>query len=174
MCACVFRTLDLGFEKDLTVILNSMNSAGSSRQNVLLSATLTHGKYTAPPWIHTQTHTRPQSVWDYSTSKASCCSPGVTRLADICLKDPVSIHVSGSASSNVIASSALTSGPDAASQSESFAVPEALKQFLVVVPSKIRLVCLAAFILDKCKVKNEKINNNNNVVLIYEMDTGRS
>lgn len=38
------RTLDLGFEKDLTVILNSVNSAASSRQNVLLSATLTHGK----------------------------------------------------------------------------------------------------------------------------------
>lgn len=92
----------------------------------------------------------------------------MTRLADICLKDPVSIHVSGSASSNVIGSSETTSGPDAASQSESFAVPEALKQFVVVVPSKIRLVCLAAFILDKCKVKNEKINNNN-VVLIYVM-----
>lgn len=41
---CMFRTLDLGFEKDLTIILNSLNSAGASRQNVLLSATLTHGK----------------------------------------------------------------------------------------------------------------------------------
>lgn len=46
VCVCVFRTLDLGFEKDLTVILNSLNSTGPSRQNVLLSATLTHGKYT--------------------------------------------------------------------------------------------------------------------------------
>eukprot|EP00064_Thunnus_orientalis_P023657 superscaffoldBa00009169_g23910 len=110
--------LDLGFEKDLTVILNSLNSTGPSRQNVLLSATLTHG---------------------------------VTRLADVCLNDPVSIHVSGSASSDLTAITAVTSDPSPAGQSESFAVPEALKQFVVVVPSKIRLVCLAAFILDKCK-----------------------
>lgn len=52
------------------------------------------------------------------------------------------------------ASSDLTPCADLnlANQSESFALPEALKQFVVVVPSKIRLVCLAAFILDKCKV----------------------
>ncbi|XP_033476353.1 ATP-dependent DNA helicase DDX31 [Epinephelus lanceolatus] len=119
------RTLDLGFEKDLTVILNSLNSTGPSRQNVLLSATLSHG---------------------------------VTRLADVCLNDPVSIHVSGPAPSDLTTSLAVTSDPSTASQSESFAVPEALKQFVVVVPSKVRLVCLAAFILDKCKFsQNNKL-----------------
>ncbi|XP_073322787.1 ATP-dependent DNA helicase DDX31 [Pagrus major] len=119
------RTLDLGFEKDLTVILNSLNSTGPSRQNVLLSATLTHG---------------------------------VTRLADVCLNDPVNIQVSGPASSDLTNGSAVTSDPSTASQSESFAVPEALKQFVVVVPSKVRLVCLAAFILDKCKFsQNNKL-----------------
>ncbi|XP_042372299.1 probable ATP-dependent RNA helicase DDX31, partial [Plectropomus leopardus] len=83
----------------------------------------------------------------------------VTRLADVCLNDPVSIHVSGPASSDLTASSsALTSDPATASQSESFAVPEALQQFVVVVPSKIRLVCLAAFILGKCKFsQNNKL-----------------
>ncbi|CAJ1069558.1 probable ATP-dependent RNA helicase DDX31 [Xyrichtys novacula] len=116
------RTLDLGFEKDLTVILNSLNSTGPSRQNVLLSATLTSG---------------------------------VTRLADICLNNPVSIHISGPASSDLTAPSSDLS---TASQSESFAMPEALKQFVVMVPSKIRLVCLAAFILDKCKFsQNNKL-----------------
>lgn len=49
MSMCAFRTLDLGFEKDLTVILNSLNSAGPARQNVLLSATLTDGKSSAAP-----------------------------------------------------------------------------------------------------------------------------
>lgn len=39
--------MDMGFEKDVTVIVNRLNSAGSSRQNVLLSATLTHGKQTS-------------------------------------------------------------------------------------------------------------------------------
>ncbi|XP_034025517.1 probable ATP-dependent RNA helicase DDX31 [Thalassophryne amazonica] len=43
------RTLDLGFEKDLTVILNSLNSSVPKRQNVLLSATLTNGKHAACP-----------------------------------------------------------------------------------------------------------------------------
>ncbi|XP_074495856.1 ATP-dependent DNA helicase DDX31 [Sebastes fasciatus] len=114
------RTLDLGFEKDLTVILNSLNGTGPTRQNVLLSATLTHG---------------------------------VTRLADVCLDDPVTIHVSGPVSSDL-----TTSDPGTASQSESFALPEALQQYVVVVPSKVRLVCLAAFILDKCKFcQNNKL-----------------
>uniref|UniRef100_A0A3B5AR09 ATP-dependent RNA helicase n=1 Tax=Stegastes partitus TaxID=144197 RepID=A0A3B5AR09_9TELE len=113
------RTLDLGFEKDLTVILNSLNAAGPGRQNVLLSATLTLG---------------------------------VTRLADVCLNDPINIHVSGPASSD------LTASASDSSQSESFAVPEALRQFVVLVPSKVRLVCLAAFILDKCKFsQNNKL-----------------
>ncbi|XP_034727901.1 probable ATP-dependent RNA helicase DDX31 isoform X1 [Etheostoma cragini] len=124
------RTLDLGFEKDLTVILNSLNSTGPSRQNVLLSATLTHG---------------------------------VTRLVDVCLQDPVNIHVSGPASSDLTTtSSALTSDRGPASQSESFALPEALKQYVVVVPSKIRLVCLAAFILDKCK-----FSQNNKLIVFF-------
>ncbi|XP_078106533.1 LOW QUALITY PROTEIN: ATP-dependent DNA helicase DDX31 [Sander vitreus] len=124
------RTLDLGFEKDLTIILNSLNSTGPSRQNVLLSATLTHG---------------------------------VTRLVDVCLQDPVNIHVSGPAPSDLTTtSSAVTSDPSTASQSESFALPEALKQYVVVVPSKIRLVCLAAFILDKCK-----FSQNNKLIVFF-------
>ncbi|KAL6115027.1 ddx31 [Pungitius sinensis] len=112
------RTLDMGFEKDVTIIVNRLNSTGSSRQNVLLSATLTHG---------------------------------VTRLADVCLNDPVQIQVSGLVSSDLVTSgSAVTSDPGSL-QSESFVLPEALKQYVVVVPSKLRLVCLAAFILEKCK-----------------------
>ncbi|XP_054895862.1 probable ATP-dependent RNA helicase DDX31 isoform X2 [Poeciliopsis prolifica] len=100
------RILDLGFDRELTVILNGLNRTGPTRQTVLLSATL---------------------------------SPGVTRLADVCLRDPIGISVSGHAPS------------DPPGQSESFAVPEALQQFVVLVPSKVRLVCLAAFILDQCK-----------------------
>lgn len=60
--------------------------------------------------------------------------------------------MSGPASSDPAACSGVTPDQVTNSQSDSFAVPEALKQFVVVVPSKVRLVCLAAFILDKCKV----------------------
>ncbi|XP_048849385.1 probable ATP-dependent RNA helicase DDX31 [Brienomyrus brachyistius] len=104
------RTLDLGFEKDLTVILNALNASGPPRQNVLLSATLTEG---------------------------------VTRLVGISLKDPVSIHACEAPEQSGAEASAML--PD------SFAVPEKLQQHMVLVPSKLRLVCLAAFILAKCR-----------------------
>uniref|UniRef100_A0A4W5LC97 ATP-dependent RNA helicase n=1 Tax=Hucho hucho TaxID=62062 RepID=A0A4W5LC97_9TELE len=107
------RILDLGFEKDLTVILNSLNATGPPRQNVLLSATLTDG---------------------------------LSRLAGISMKEPVSIHVGEN--SEGINEPTL----------DHFAVPERLQQHMVVVPSKLRLVCLAAFILSKCKFeKGHKI-----------------
>lgn len=44
---CTVRILDMGFEKDLTVILNALNATGVARQNVLLSATLNEGELIA-------------------------------------------------------------------------------------------------------------------------------
>ncbi|GAB1286155.1 Probable ATP-dependent RNA helicase DDX31 [Apodemus speciosus] len=113
------RILDLGFEKDITVILNAVNAECQKRQNVLLSATLTEG---------------------------------VTRLADISLHNPVSI--------SVLDKSWDQPNPKevASTQLDSFAIPESLSQHVVLVPSKLRLVCLAAFILQKCKFeKNQKM-----------------
>uniref|UniRef100_A0A8C2Q666 ATP-dependent RNA helicase n=1 Tax=Cyprinus carpio TaxID=7962 RepID=A0A8C2Q666_CYPCA len=113
------RTLDLGFEKDLTVILNALNATGLARQNVLLSATLTEG---------------------------------LSRLASISMKEPVTIHVSEGSEETVEAY------PQAAPQalSDSYVVPERLQQHVVVVPSKLHLVCLAAFILAKCKFEQRQ------------------
>ncbi|CAM4542626.1 hypothetical protein PO909_026090 [Leuciscus waleckii] len=113
------RTLDLGFEKDLTLILNALNATGLARQNVLLSATLTEG---------------------------------LSRLASISMKDPVSIHVSEGSGETVEA--CPQAGPQALS--DSYAVPERLQQHVVVVPSKLHLVCLAAFILTKCKFEKRQ------------------
>ncbi|CAH6788810.1 Ddx31 [Phodopus roborovskii] len=111
------RILDLGFEKDITVILNAVNAECQKRQNVLLSATLTEG---------------------------------VTRLADISLHNPVSISVLDK----------IWDQPnpkeDASAQLDSFAIPESLDQHVVLVPSKLRLVCLAAFILQKCKFEKDQ------------------
>uniref|UniRef100_A0AAY4EMX0 ATP-dependent RNA helicase n=1 Tax=Denticeps clupeoides TaxID=299321 RepID=A0AAY4EMX0_9TELE len=115
------RILDLGFEKDLTVILNAINANGPSRQNVLLSATLTEG---------------------------------LSRLASISMKDPVSIQVSEIPEESRATLSKITvAKAEDGQQADSFAVPENLQQHAVVVPSKLRLVCLAAFILSKCKVR---------------------
>ncbi|KAL7836783.1 hypothetical protein AOLI_G00280670 [Acnodon oligacanthus] len=123
------RTLDLGFEKDLTVILNALNAAGPARQNVLLSATLTEG---------------------------------LSRLASISMTDPVYIQVSDVDGSLKAAEpspqTALQSCDPQLDLTDSYAIPDKLQQYMVVVPSKLRLVCLAAFILAKCKFeKSQKL-----------------
>ncbi|KAM6316084.1 ATP-dependent DNA helicase DDX31 isoform 3-T5 [Podargus strigoides] len=115
------RILDLGFEKDVAVILNALNAERETRQNVLLSATLTEG---------------------------------VTRLADISLNDPISISIADEIQKALKPASQtdrqVSSSSNCMTQ-ENFAVPEKLKQYVMMVPSKLRLVTLAAFILEKCK-----------------------
>ncbi|TSV94911.1 putative ATP-dependent RNA helicase DDX31 [Bagarius yarrelli] len=118
------RTLDLGFEKDLTVILNALNAGGSSRQTVLLSATLTEG---------------------------------LSRLTSISMNDPVYIQVSDVPDQSVDTSEpSLSSQFPPSQQTDSFAVPDRLQQYMVVVPSKLRLVCLSAFILARCKHERDQ------------------
>ncbi|XP_006835058.1 PREDICTED: probable ATP-dependent RNA helicase DDX31 [Chrysochloris asiatica] len=120
------RLLDLGFEKDLTVILNAVNAECQNRQNVLLSATLTEG---------------------------------VTWLAGISLHNPVSISVldENDDRSNAKDKAAHeVSRPQSSNKLDSFAIPERLDQHVTLVPSKLRLVCLAAFILQKCKFEKDQ------------------
>ncbi|XP_008937721.1 PREDICTED: probable ATP-dependent RNA helicase DDX31, partial [Merops nubicus] len=115
------RILDLGFEKDVAVILNALNAVRETRQNVLLSATLTEG---------------------------------VTRLADISLNDPISISIADEIQKTLKPASQAERQASSSSNcmdQENFAVPEKLKQYVMMVPSKLRLVTLAAFILEKCK-----------------------
>uniref|UniRef100_A0A8C3W1Z7 ATP-dependent RNA helicase n=1 Tax=Catagonus wagneri TaxID=51154 RepID=A0A8C3W1Z7_9CETA len=120
------RILDLGFEKDITVILNAVNAECQQRQNVLLSATLTDG---------------------------------VTRLADISLHNPVSISVLDGSQDQTHPKSQAVLGASslaASSEPEGFAIPAGLQQHVAVVPSKLRLVSLAAFILQKCKFERDQ------------------
>ncbi|XP_077140759.1 ATP-dependent DNA helicase DDX31 isoform X1 [Ranitomeya variabilis] len=119
------RILDLGFEKDLTAILNALNAQSERRQNVLLSATLTQG---------------------------------VTRLADISLHSPVAVSVTADPCSEPMLE--VTSPVEQPTTDISgFAIPERLLQHTVVVPSKLKLVTLAAFILGKwqCDLKPKMI-----------------
>ncbi|KAJ7308011.1 hypothetical protein JRQ81_008511 [Phrynocephalus forsythii] len=117
------RILDLGFEKAVTAILNAVNADSEKRQNVLLSATLTEG---------------------------------VSRLADISLQNPASISALGEAQGfdgnpTQLAARGVHAAPSASVEGDAFAVPEELRQNVVVVPSKLRLVTLAAFVLGKFK-----------------------
>ncbi|XP_048201478.1 probable ATP-dependent RNA helicase DDX31 isoform X2 [Perognathus longimembris pacificus] len=120
------RILDLGFEKDITVILNAVNAECQKRQNVLLSATLTEG---------------------------------VTRLADISLHNPVSVSVLERSHEQCnregkVVPEAIP--PQARDGGGSFAIPESLDQHVTLVPSKLRLVCLAAFVLQKCEFEKDQ------------------
>ncbi|XP_045702493.1 probable ATP-dependent RNA helicase DDX31 isoform X2 [Phyllostomus hastatus] len=120
------RILDLGFEKDVAVILNAVNAESQKRQNVLLSATLTDG---------------------------------VTRLADISLHNPVSISVldEGHRPSSPEDHAVLgMCAPQPGDELDGFAIPEGLDQYVTLVPSKLRLVCLAAFLLQKCKFETDQ------------------
>ncbi|KAK2507245.1 hypothetical protein MC885_017731 [Smutsia gigantea] len=120
------RILDLGFEKDVTVILNAVNSECQKRQNVLLSATLTEG---------------------------------VARLADISLHSPVCISVLDESHGQSDPKGQAVPGvwpPQASDELHSFAIPERLDQHVTLVPSKLRLVSLAAFILQKCKFEKDQ------------------
>lgn len=80
---------------------------------------------------------------------------GVTRLADISLLNPLRISVldghcgeSDPKGRAVPEASPLPAG----GEPDSFAIPESLDQHVTLVPSKLRLVSLAAFILQQCKV----------------------
>ncbi|XP_044295918.1 probable ATP-dependent RNA helicase DDX31 isoform X2 [Varanus komodoensis] len=121
------RILDLGFEKAVAAVLNALNAGSEVRQNVLLSATLTEG---------------------------------VSRLASISLRDPVCIAVAGeaqgsSASEAKAHTQEAAGAPPASVEGGCFAVPGELQQNVVVVPSKLRLVTLAAFILGTFKSEKD-------------------
>lgn len=72
------------------------------------------------------------------------------------MKDPVYIQVSDVSDKSVDTSDpSLSSKSPPSQQADSYAVPDKLQQYMVVVPSKLRLVCLAAFILARCKVRTD-------------------
>ncbi|XP_025112467.1 probable ATP-dependent RNA helicase DDX31 [Pomacea canaliculata] len=121
------RLLDMGYEKDVAEIVTALNTKGNEhRQTILLSATLT---------------------------------TGVERLAGMALRnhemiDASSMEHEGSKSKNV--QDTVSIWPQSSADNQAFALPEKLKQYFVIVPCKLRLVTLAAFILWRCKMQSKK------------------
>ncbi|XP_071948400.1 ATP-dependent DNA helicase DDX31-like [Antedon mediterranea] len=115
------RLLDIGFEKDVAMIMNAVNEQSKSRQNILLSATLTEG---------------------------------VERLAGISLHDPLHIDIAKDQESVALvqndASKEMSKEAD-----KYYSTPNQLKQYFLMVPSKLRLVTLTAFLLWRCKVSQK-------------------
>ena len=84
-------------------------------------------------------------------------SLGVERLAGMSLHSPVKVDMSGQANTKTTSASLTkVKKPSTAfpsSEGEVFAVPESLRHHVVVVPHKLKLVTLAAFLLMHCKVR---------------------
>ncbi|XP_014664308.1 PREDICTED: probable ATP-dependent RNA helicase DDX31 [Priapulus caudatus] len=72
---------------------------------------------------------------------------GVHRMAGMSLRDPEQVFVGADAPVRAEPASSST-----ATGSEGFTLPDQLGQEFVIVPSKLRLVTLTAFILSKCKL----------------------
>lgn len=109
------RLLDMGYERSITSIIETLREQqpgpGSSRQTIMLSATL---------------------------------SAGVEKLAGMSLVEPKVVDVSCEDNTE----SQLTS--------EALATPANLSHHYLLVPAKLRLVSLAAFILSKCRSGDER------------------
>lgn len=71
------------------------------------------------------------------------------------MNDPVYIQISEATDDTNMDTEEPSTPSHNAQPTDSYSVPDKLQQFMVVVPSKLRLVCLAAFILAKCKVTIE-------------------
>lgn len=122
------RLLDLGFERDVSSILTAIQKAlfpGVKCQTVLLSATL---------------------------------NEGVKRLAGISLHQPLFIDVTASETGGEVVTNVPFEPqeisqklPPKNSEESSYSTPQQLKQLFVIVPSKLRLVSLATFLLWKNK-----------------------
>ncbi|XP_038045811.1 probable ATP-dependent RNA helicase DDX31 [Patiria miniata] len=133
------RLLDMGYDRDVSLILNSLNEKCQQRQNIFLSATLTEG---------------------------------VERLAQMTLNDPIKIDIAKESqsdqSTNPLSAKHHLGGvetdkrvvrerPNAGDSIsiEDFTTPEGLQQHFVIVPSKLRLVTLAAFILKRAQTTGD-------------------
>lgn len=125
------RLLEMGFQKDVSEIVSILTERGSSkgRNSILLSATLSKG-------LHLLCLPLCGSTSIFCISFAA-----VEDLACMSLTDPVRIDVVQSSDSQ-----------SSAAIGDEIALPENLSHHFMIVPLKLRLVTLAAFVLWKCKV----------------------
>lgn len=117
------RLLDLGFEKDVCSILTAINTA-------------------LFPGVRCQT-----------VLLSATLTEGVQRLAGVSLHEPLFIDVTVTLDEKGTKLVADVQGELQVSNEASYSTPQQLKQFFIVVPSKLRLVTLAAFLLWKNKAK---------------------
>ena len=121
------RLFDMGFEKDVRLIIDIIKEKAVAKQTVLLSATLSDGveKLAGMSLVN------PLRI-DASQEETT---DGVTRNSD---------------------TENISTGNENSERCDTFSVPEKLKQLFLVTPCKLRLVSLIGFIADKCVLANQK------------------
>nr|XP_032832316.1 probable ATP-dependent RNA helicase DDX31 isoform X2 [Petromyzon marinus]XP_032832317.1 probable ATP-dependent RNA helicase DDX31 isoform X2 [Petromyzon marinus] len=144
------RLLDLGFEKDLTVILNRLEEQSPTHQNVLLSATLNQGVtwlagilLDDPVSVTVETHGGEVVA---ATTNGGAHRTGAAVEADEDVEEEeeaVEEEEEQEEANKEVAGK--KEGPTKIS------MPPGLAQHFITVPSKLRLVTLTSFILAKCQ-----------------------
>ncbi|XP_071455157.1 ATP-dependent DNA helicase DDX31 [Hetaerina americana] len=122
------RMLDLGYEKDISSIVSALDKFQPGNRSEAGVKDDEGGS-----WNVCQLPRR-QTVLLSATLTAA-----VNRLAGLALRDPAKIEAS-----------------DGNPEEDSFVIPKNITQWYIIVPPKLRLVILAAFIAWKCKMTEEK------------------
>ncbi len=146
------RLLDMGFDREIAVILNALNEQAPDRQTILLSATLTDdvkrlaGIALKEPRLIDIAQELSRTISAKSTEKQTSeeNSEAETRTRNtVAMETESNLEVKESDEGDIEVTELKQSD---------FTTPEGLQQHFVIVPSKLRLVTLTAFILWRCTV----------------------
>lgn len=135
------RLLDLGYEKDVSVLLETLDRNDSS---------LLHPDYLSSK----ENETVKKSKSRQTILLSATLSAKVQKLAGLSMRDPVFVDACGKdlSSSNHVP----VLSTDIGTETDTMVLPENLDQKYVVIPPKLKLVTLSSFILRTSKVRHLK------------------
>ncbi|XP_072015132.1 ATP-dependent DNA helicase DDX31-like [Amphiura filiformis] len=147
------RLLDMGFDREVAVILNALNEQAPERQTILLSATLTDdvkrlaGIALKEPKLIDIAQDSSSTTTIKHVRKSECTGEDSTKDQK---KTRNTVAVDAESKSELSDSDGGVGLESMELKQSDFTTPEGLQQHFVIVPSKLRLVTLTAFILWRC------------------------
>ncbi|ORX61934.1 DEAD-domain-containing protein [Hesseltinella vesiculosa] len=135
------RLLDLGFEETLKQIMQLIQEKTKAEPLATYRHTLTH-----PLWPRGH-----QTILCSATLRDD-----VRQLAGTALVDPVFVNANGTPTRLTAATPALNESDNADDAPHTFSAPTQLQQTYTIVPAKLRLVSLIAFLRNRMKKKQAK------------------
>ncbi|KAK6636924.1 hypothetical protein RUM43_010588 [Polyplax serrata] len=135
------RMLDMGYEKDVSTLLETLNTSES-------------GPLLKPNYIYTEDAKEEKLKNRQTVLLSATLSSKVQKLAGLSLRDPVFVDACDknlSSSGHVPVLSC-----DIGAETDTMVLPKSLVQKYVVVPPKLKLVTLASFILQHSRAGQQK------------------